>query len=78
MAVRAHVPIMVDPEIMAKAGILPEDDIQDKDSPPGAPSPPSDERLSIFEDFLDQLETKKPDDKSEPDQDGEPDPDEKT
>jgi bifunctional DNase/RNase len=65
LAVRAHVPVLVHLSVMDEAGITPEQDIT-------APTPPaplaqrpvspagagegSDERLSIFEDFLSQLD----------------------
>lgn len=63
LAVRAHVPIYVARDIMQSAGITPEEDLQKKvDLPPSAeavPPPPaaeeSEDRLSIFEDFLDKL-----------------------
>lgn len=84
LAVRAHVPILVDPSVMTSAGITPEQDIRSQSqaetpaasdgaqlpSPtatpaaPTAPSkPPTSEessRLSIFEDFLNKLDTDKP------------------
>ena len=59
LAVRAHVPILVARSVMDSAGITPEDDLQD------APEEllrseqeieVGEERLSIFEDFLDQLD----------------------
>lgn len=67
LAVRAHVPIYVARSVMQSAGISPEDDIQQKASqlPPaplvGRPAEApggaeeGEDRLSIFEDFLDQL-----------------------
>jgi len=70
LAVRAHVPIYVARSVMASAGITPEDDLQQKAAQlPSAPltSPSAEvhtgsegkeegeDRLSIFEDFLDQL-----------------------
>lgn len=73
LAVRAHVPILVAPEVMEEAGVLPEQDI-DKKRPsasddvfgerktelPSTPQPikedPADnDRLSIFDDFLNNL-----------------------
>jgi bifunctional DNase/RNase len=66
LAVRAHVPIMVDESVIETAGITPEADV---DSTPGSttqrptlarPAPPvgevSKERLSVFEDFLGKLD----------------------
>ena len=60
LAVRAHVPILVAQDIMEKAGIVPEETIET----PGGESNPVEneeqeeiktERLSIFEDFLENL-----------------------
>lgn len=65
LAVRAHVPILVSNEVMDSAGIIPEQDIQNQEPPAspssgGASSPQpaseeSEERLSVFEDFLQNL-----------------------
>ncbi|MCF6277141.1 MAG: bifunctional nuclease family protein [Anaerolineales bacterium] len=77
MAVRAHVPILVDPGVMDSAGILPEADIQESMPPAdGNNSANEDERLSIFEDFLETLENDKKDDA--PPFDKDPDPDDET
>jgi bifunctional DNase/RNase len=64
LAVRAHVPIMVSSEVMESAGVMPEKDITEKPAPPPAKLPPSpapeeedsEERLSVFEDFLEKLD----------------------
>jgi hypothetical protein len=64
LAVRAHVPILVDRSVMDAAGITPEEDIQSekeietKPKPETKePAPPeSEERLSVFEDFLEGLD----------------------
>jgi uncharacterized protein len=63
LAVRAHVPILVNRSIMDMAGIIPEEDLQDEPSekgvqprPGGQQEPESEERLSIFQDFLNKLE----------------------
>lgn len=70
MAVRAHVPILVDPKVMENAGITPEEDIQEVDE---KIKPIEKDRLSIFEDFLDQLDHKtEEDDKPENTSDDEP------
>ena len=56
LAVRMHVPILVAVEIMENAGIIPEKDLQDepgsieKEELPG--EEPGEDRLSIFKDFL--------------------------
>ena len=60
LAVRTHVPILVAQSIMETAGITPEGDIQEGE-PAKAPKPEgeggeTEERLSVFEDFLDQLD----------------------
>jgi bifunctional DNase/RNase len=63
LAVRAHVPILVDRSVMDAAGITPEEDIQEQkqlESPaqplPQEPSEESEKRLSVFEDFLEKLD----------------------
>lgn len=79
LAVRANVPIMVAIEVMDEAGIIPEKDIneseeleinekttlssQDK-AEKGQKSKEDEERLSIFEDFLENLD-EPPDDEDE-------------
>ncbi len=58
LAVRSGVPIYVAQEVMDSAGIVPEDDEVDLDSvesEEGAESPEEEDRLSIFEDFLEKL-----------------------
>jgi bifunctional DNase/RNase len=67
LAVRAHIPIQVSYEIMESAGIIPEQEAQQTQEPP-APAQPSsagpvqpaaeggEERLSVFEDFLQNLD----------------------
>lgn len=69
LAVRAHIPIMVHATVMNSAAIVPEPDMQE-DNPPAVdeaeqaveshpPTPPSAEeekRLSVFDDFLDNLD----------------------
>jgi uncharacterized protein len=62
LAVRAHVPILVNRSIMDMAGIMPEEDLQEESSEGStqprrtAEEPESEERLSIFQDFLNKLE----------------------
>jgi hypothetical protein len=73
LAVRAHVPILVARSVMDAAGITPEEDIQgEKPIEPKTPAEPeepvieeSEERLSIFEDFLEKLDMDKEDDEEE-------------
>lgn len=85
LAVRAHIPILVSPEIMDSAGIIPEQDVQQQaQEPPAAASSSGslaqptidksgEERLSVFEDFLQNLDI----DKLPGDEDQEDDSDEK-
>jgi len=68
LAVRAHVPILVARSVMDSAGITPEEDLQD--APEEIIQGEGDlevgeERLSIFEDFLDQLDIEKSEDDEE-------------
>ena len=69
LAVRAHVPILVSREVLDSAGVEPEDDMRSQKPTSSAPLAPtsrpvtpaepessgSEERLSVFEDFLDNL-----------------------
>ncbi len=79
LAVRAHVPIFVAEEVMDSAGTTPEKDIQSEapagsDAPavPLPPAEPGQDRLSIFEDFLEKLDREKKDD-DQPDASDQPD-----
>lgn len=65
LAVRAHVPILVDRSIMDMAGITPEEDLQEKgeektEKPKKTAQEPEqeegEENLSIFEDFFDKMD----------------------
>ena len=61
LAVRARVPIFVAREIMDTAGITPEEDLQKRaarkaEKPAEAEGEGGEERLSVFEDFLDKLD----------------------
>ncbi len=69
LAVRAHVPIFVHQSVLDEAGITPENDMQSGGSgdEPLTGSDDGSERLSIFEDFIDQLDLDKLDDKDKPD-----------
>jgi hypothetical protein len=58
LAVRSHVPILVSRSVMDMAGIIPEEDMQEEGeelTELEAPEAGS-ERLSVFEDFLENLE----------------------
>jgi bifunctional DNase/RNase len=70
LAARAKVPILVAREVMETAGIIPEDDevseeaaYTDEDEAVAEES--SEERLSVFEDFLEQLEIDDEEDEDE-------------
>jgi hypothetical protein len=75
LAVRARVPILVAEDVMDSAGIIPEDNLDPEDEegfvqPKGSASAEPEEegieeRLSVFEDFLDQLEIGPEDDDEE-------------
>jgi hypothetical protein len=72
LAVRAHVPILVSQDVMTKAGIIPEKDIaaqtqsaarvtSEASSPqassaPPKPTEPADDRLSVFEKYLSNID----------------------
>jgi bifunctional DNase/RNase len=61
LAVRARVPIFVASNIMDAAGITPEEDLQKRaarkaEKPTETESEGGEERLSVFEDFLDKLD----------------------
>jgi hypothetical protein len=70
LAVRAHVPILVDADVMRDGGISPETDIAEQVMPPGTPEQPTTpaprpgpvdpSRLSIFEDFINKLDLNPP------------------
>ncbi|OGO28783.1 MAG: hypothetical protein A2Z16_14475 [Chloroflexi bacterium RBG_16_54_18] len=68
IAVRTHVPILVARTVMESAGIIPEEDLQEEQTqgelPAGEPEPVEepDERLSVFQDFLEGLELDNTDD----------------
>lgn len=80
LAVRGRVPVLVAQEVMRTAGVTPEKDLQD--APEGAPEaqPAAEDqaenpgRLSVFEDFLSNLELDDlpPADDDEPDEGPEP------
>jgi uncharacterized protein len=63
LAIRAHIPILVDSEILEQAGIKPEPEVTENnaaettgqvDKPPL--DKPGEKRLSIFEDFINKLD----------------------
>jgi len=80
LAVRAHVPILVDRSVMDTAGIIPEEDLQEenREKPVGVDEPEiegGEERLSVFEDFLEKLDIEKPEGDDDEDTDEEQDND---
>lgn len=69
IAVRTHVPILVSREVMEAAGIIPEEDLEENEvvraeggDEGEALSPGGEERLEVFEDFLDKLDIDEDDD----------------
>ena len=56
VAVRANVPVMVSRSVMDTAGIIPEKDLQDGEEESVDEAESSEERLSVFEDFLEGLD----------------------
>jgi uncharacterized protein len=87
LAIRAHIPIMVAKEVMDSAAIVPEKDIQDASQegedetsknlvePPEPPTPEDEERLTVFDDFLENLDDVEP--PGEDKADDKPDPEKK-
>lgn len=71
LAVRAHVPILVSRPILDSVGVVPEDDIQEgnkeKDQLETPPTEINEANLSVFKDFLDNLDI---DDEDKGDQEG--------
>jgi len=68
LAVRAHIPILVARSVMDAAGITPEEDLQEKIEKPveeEAEVEPSQDRLSVFEDFLEKLDLEGPEEGEE-------------
>jgi bifunctional DNase/RNase len=75
LAVRAHVPILVSRPILESVGVIPEEDLQETGQETGQkpelPAPEiNDENLSVFKDFLKNLDIDD-EDKGEQEDDGE-------
>jgi bifunctional DNase/RNase len=68
LAVRTHVPIMVTQSVMDSAGIIPEEDMQEEGEEILEAPEVGSERLSVFEDFLENLE-EDPSDENEDEED---------
>ena len=85
LSVRAHVPILVAREVLDSAGITPEEEAAEKnEKSASAPAPKesettetSEDRLHVFEDFLQNLDMDNLTPPEEPEDDNNPDPDEK-
>jgi hypothetical protein len=79
LAIRAHIPIMVDIDVLEQAGIKPEpavidgnsDNTEETDQPPL--DKPAEKRLSIFEDFISKLDLDEGPDPDTDDSDDDPD-----
>jgi bifunctional DNase/RNase len=64
LAVRAHIPILVEEDVMEDAGIIPEDNLEsdvvltrrEREQLEVEDEPGTEERLSVFEDFLEGLD----------------------
>ena len=64
LAVRAHIPILVEEDVMEDAGIIPEDNLEsdvvltrrEREQLEVEEEPGTEERLSVFEDFLEGLD----------------------
>ncbi|MDD2694483.1 MAG: bifunctional nuclease family protein [Anaerolineales bacterium] len=74
LAVRVRVPILVAREVMDTAGILPESDLQEEPAEKGmageeAEVEVGEERLSVFEDFLEKLNLEEKDEDSDQEKD---------
>ena len=78
-SVRAHVPILVNANVMDEAGIIPEQDMPEGEenlpierNEPAPMSEESTERLSVFEDFLEKLDFDKPESDADDDESDSP------
>lgn len=76
IAVRAHVPILVARSVMDTAGIIPEEDLQEGGEPSavlgesGEVEEASEERLSVFSEFLSNLDLEELDDEENDNEEG--------
>ena len=74
IAVRTHVPILVSRSVMDSAGIIPEEDLQneqiEEEQIKELNGPESEERLSVFQDFLEELNLNNLDDDDREDDEG--------
>jgi bifunctional DNase/RNase len=67
LAIRTNVPILVSQEVMESAGIVPEEDeiLEGEIAGEDSPVVDTEARLSVFEDFLDQLDIDNEDDEED-------------
>jgi bifunctional DNase/RNase len=75
LAVRAHVPILVARPILDSVGVIPEEDMQEAASDKGEQAPVTaadinEENLSVFEDFLENLDIDDDDSEVQDDDEG--------
>jgi len=66
IAVRAHAPILVHPDVMETAGMEPDREVSESSAPIKNEAPPplpedASDRLSVFKDFIDKLDIDNPD-----------------
>jgi uncharacterized protein len=66
LAVRAHAPIFVADEVMQRAGTTPEADVREKGEGAVAEDDSPDQRLDVFKDFINKLDTGDPPPDSKP------------
>ncbi len=81
LAARVHIPILVADDVMNTAGLIPEEEVQQEGAllAPLQGEEPDDtsSRLSVFEDFLKDLDFNLPDDQSGDDEEPPEEPDQK-
>lgn len=56
LAVRARVPIYVEPDVMDAAAVTPEEDVENEPETPTEKGPALDDKLSLFKDFVETLD----------------------
>jgi hypothetical protein len=74
LAVRTNVPVLVSREVMEENGIIPEEDMEEGEELGGAEPPAlegqsedQEDRLSVFDDFLEKLDFEQDDDDDDED-----------
>ncbi len=73
LAIRTNAPILVSREVMDSAGIIPEEDeVHDEEAPEGGGlEGAAEDRLSVFEDFLDNLDLDEKDEEEDDEEEAE-------